>query len=195
MSLHHQYSIESFHPDNTRNSPSPLVFFQPRAGFKRWQQRPFHLIYLRKNKACRLPEGENLAIKVPAAYLLGVQLICIISKALIPLLFAFSLLLLESFISASFAMNHQDLKLQTSKRASWVSTSPTRDASQGYLLMTQEKPFRLNHQCCPSESNNNTTISIWKSTTNIRARSTYGVWGERSQVYTMGGFFFIFLFY
>lgn len=115
VSLHHRYSIESFHPDHARNSPSPLIFFQPLAGFKRRQQSPFHLITPRKNKACRLWEGENLAIKVPAAYLLGAQLICIISKALPPLSFVFSLLLLESFISASFAMNHHDLKLQTSE--------------------------------------------------------------------------------
>lgn len=113
VSLHHQYSIKSFHPDEARNSPFPLIFFQPLADCKRWQQRPFHLISLRKNKACRLQEGENLATKVPAAYLLGARLICIISKALTPLSFAFSLLLLESFIFASFVMNHQDLKLQT----------------------------------------------------------------------------------
>lgn len=133
VSLHHQYSIESFHPDNVRNGPSPLVFFQPLANFKRRQQRPFHLIPLRKNKACRLQERENLVIKVPAAYLLGAQLISIIGKAPPPLSFAFSLRLLESLISASFARNHQDLKLQTSEHLG-LAQAQHGMLSQAYLL-------------------------------------------------------------
>ena len=159
MSLHHQNSIESFHPDNASNSPSPLIFSQPLAGFKRWQQRPFHLISLRKNKAGRLQEGENLAMEVPAAYLLGVQLICSISKARTPLSFAFSLLLLKSFLSAISAMNHQDLKLQTSEHLGLAQAQHGMQA-RGISPATQEKPFPLNHWCRPLESSNNTTISI-----------------------------------
>lgn len=70
----------SLHP-NIASSPStwimqgaalPLSFFlQPLTRFKRQQQRPFHLISLRKNKAGRLQEGENLVSKSPSGLSLG----------------------------------------------------------------------------------------------------------------------------
>lgn len=149
VSLHRQNSIESSHPDNARNSPSPLAVHQPLAGFNRWQQRPFHLVAFGKSKACSPQEGENLAIKAPAACLLGAQLTCILSKALTPLSLAFSLLRLKSFVSTGFATNHQDLKLQTS-----LGLAQPQDGmrGKGTSSVTRGKPLPLHGQRCPGRA-------------------------------------------
>lgn len=76
-----QLALECLSIPNIASSPStwimqgaalPLSFFlQPLTRFKRQQKRPFHLISLRKNKAGRLQEGENLVSKSPSGLSLG----------------------------------------------------------------------------------------------------------------------------
>lgn len=127
-----QLALEGLPIPGTEPNPSPGFGFQPVAGFKRWQQRPFHLFSLTENKSSSLQEGDVLVIKTPTAHLLGAQLISATATALTPLSFAFSLW--PRVIYILMLCSEPPRPGIADKRAPWVSTSPGWDASQQRLL-------------------------------------------------------------
>lgn len=71
VSLHPQYSIQSFHMDNARSSPSPLLFFQSLARFKGSSRDLFTSSPLGTIKQADFRREKILCHKSPSGLSLG----------------------------------------------------------------------------------------------------------------------------